>query len=87
MKEVNYRKEIQERCDTRLQQRCNTTTRERPRETCRERTRIQCYPNIKYRNFITDFESLSSHKTSRNLCAKFLVFVTVMMIVTCVTGS
>ena len=47
VKEVNYRKEIQERCDTRLQQRCNTTTRERPREMCRERTRIQCYPNIK----------------------------------------
>ena len=47
IKEVEYRKEIQERCDTRLQQKCNTTTRERPRRLCRERTKIQCYPNIK----------------------------------------
>ena len=46
-KEVEYRKEIQAVCDTRLQQRCNTTTRERPREVCKQRTRTQCYPDFK----------------------------------------
>ena len=48
IKEVQYRKEIQERCDTRLQQKCNTTIRERPREVCKEISRIQCYHDIKY---------------------------------------
>ena len=47
VKEVEYRKEIQAVCDTRLQQRCNTTTKERPREVCRQRTRTQCYPDFK----------------------------------------
>ena len=47
IKNVEYRKEIHERCDTRLQQKCNTTTRERPREMCRQKTRVQCYPDIK----------------------------------------
>jgi len=46
-KEVEYRKEIQERCDTRLQQRCNNTIKERPREVCKEITRTQCYHDIK----------------------------------------
>lgn len=44
---MQYRKEIEERCDTRLQQKCNTTTRERPREVCKEITRIHCYHDIK----------------------------------------
>merc|ERR1712064_176467 len=47
VKEVEYRKEIQERCDTRLQQQCNTTIRERPREVCKERSKLQCFTNIK----------------------------------------
>ena len=47
IKNVEYRKEIQVRCDTRLQQKCNTTIRERPREVCKEISRIQCYHDIK----------------------------------------
>jgi len=46
-KEVEYRKEIQTRCDTRIQQRCNTTTRERPREVCKERSRTQCFQDYR----------------------------------------
>jgi len=44
---VEYRKEIQTRCDTRIQQKCNTTTRERPKEVCTERTRTRCFPDFK----------------------------------------
>eukprot|EP00091_Calanus_sinicus_P025113 TRINITY_DN9393_c0_g1_i1.p1 TRINITY_DN9393_c0_g1~~TRINITY_DN9393_c0_g1_i1.p1 ORF type:complete len:191 (+),score=27.21 TRINITY_DN9393_c0_g1_i1:93-665(+) len=47
VKEVEYRKEIQTRCDTRIQQKCNTTIRERPREVCNERTRTQCFQDYK----------------------------------------
>jgi len=46
-KEVEYRKEIQTRCDTRIQQKCNTTTRERPREVCQERSRTQCFQDFR----------------------------------------
>lgn len=45
-KEVEYRKEIQTVCDTRIQQKCNTTTRERPREVCNERTRTRCFQDF-----------------------------------------
>merc|ERR1712106_1062984 len=47
IKEVEYRKEIQTRCDTRIQQKCNTTIRERPREVCTERTKTQCFQDFK----------------------------------------
>jgi len=46
-KEVEYRKEIQTRCDTRIQQKCNTTIRHRPMEVCTERTRTRCFQDFK----------------------------------------
>jgi len=46
-KEVEYRKEIQTRCDTRIQQKCNSTIRERPKEVCMERKRTQCFQDFK----------------------------------------
>lgn len=45
---VEIKKEIVTKCDTRLEQQCNTTTRAVPREVCVERNRTECFVDFKY---------------------------------------
>jgi len=62
--DVEYKKEIITRCDTRLEQRCNSTTRAVPKEVCVQRNRTECFPDYRIvteTTFTSECENIVQH--------------------------
>jgi len=62
--DVEYKKEIITRCDTRLEQRCNSTTRAVPKEVCVQRNRTECFPDYRMvteTTFTSECENIVQH--------------------------
>jgi len=62
--DVEYKKEIITRCDTRLEQRCNSTTRAVPKEVCVQRNRTECFPDYRIvteTTFTNECENIVQH--------------------------